>query len=80
MAVLLDNFLAASNEMKKKDRLRKIEEGKMHKQLKNPLDPLLLKLAKDYTNDSNLSEILQNLFKANYCNTLQYLHFASFEV
>ena len=31
--------------------------------MKNPLDPLLLKLSKDYMNDAGLSLILQDLFK-----------------
>jgi hypothetical protein len=33
------------------------------KQVKNPLDPLLLQLSKDYTNDADLSARLQTLFK-----------------
>ena len=63
MAVLLDNFLAASNEMKNRERARLIEEGKSHKHLRNPLDPLLLKLSKEYVSEADLSEILQDLFK-----------------
>ena len=63
MAVLLDNFLSASNEMKMDERAMEIQENKAQKHLKNPLDPLLLKLARDYTSDANLSEILQDLFK-----------------
>ncbi len=63
MAVLLDNFLSASNEMKKEERAKQLQESKSQKHLKNPLDPLLLKLAKEYTSDANLSEILQDLFK-----------------
>ena len=63
MAVLLDNFLSASNEMKMDERAMEMQESKSQKHLKNPLDPLLLKLARDYTSDANLSEILQDLFK-----------------
>ena len=34
-------------------------------QMKNPLDPLLLKLCKDYRNDAGLSTMLQDLFKVS---------------
>ena len=63
IAVLLDNFLSASNEMKVADRIKAIQVNELQKQVKNPLDPLLLKLSKDYTNQAGLTEILRDLFK-----------------
>ena len=63
IAVLLDNFLSASNEMKVAERLKLIQHNELQKQVKNPLDPLLLKLSKDYTNDAGLSDLLRDLFK-----------------
>jgi hypothetical protein len=63
IAVLLDNFLTASNEIKLSERLKIIRENQSQKQVKNPLDPLLLQLAKDYMNDAGLSAILQDLFR-----------------
>jgi hypothetical protein len=63
IAVLLDNFLTASNEMKTAEKLKAIQQTQSKKLMKNPLDPLLLKLAKEYTNDDGLSSILQDLFK-----------------
>jgi hypothetical protein len=63
IAVLLDNFLAASNELKQEERLKAIQVSELQKQLKNPLDPLLLKLSKDYTNQAGLTDMLRNLFK-----------------
>jgi hypothetical protein len=63
IAVLLDNFLTASNEMKMAERLKAIQVNELHKQVKNPLDPLLLKLSKDYNNQAGLTEILRDLFK-----------------
>ena len=63
IAVLLDNFLTASNEMKMAERAKAIEQNQAQKLVKNPLDPLLLKLAKEYANDEALSTILQDLFK-----------------
>jgi hypothetical protein len=63
IAVLLDNFLSASNEMKVAERLKLIQHNELQKQVKNPLDPLLLKLSKDYTNDAGLTDLLRDLFK-----------------
>ena len=63
IAVLLDNFLTASNEMKLAERLQDIQVNELQKQLKSPLDPLLLKLSKDYTNQAGLTDMLRNLFK-----------------
>jgi len=63
IAVLLDNFLTASNDMKTEEKLRAIQQNQSQKHVKNPLDPLLLKLAKEYTNEAGLSTILQDLFK-----------------
>jgi hypothetical protein len=63
IAVLLDNFLAASNEMKTEERHKAIQQNQSQKHVKNPLDPLLLKLAKEYTNEDGLSSILRDLFK-----------------
>jgi hypothetical protein len=45
------------------ERLKAIQVNELQKQVKNPLDPLLLKLSKDYTNQAGLTEILRNLFK-----------------
>ena len=37
----------------------------MRKQLKNPLDPLLLRLAMDYVDDADLSARLASLFQVS---------------
>ena len=63
VAILLDNFLAASNALKMEKELRVIQRKQTRKQLKNPLDPLLLRLSKDYTNEADLSKRLRELFK-----------------
>ncbi len=63
IAVLLDNFLTASNELKTAERVKAIQQNQAQKLVKNPLDPLLLKLAKEYSNDEALSTILLDLFK-----------------
>jgi hypothetical protein len=73
IAVLLDNFLSASNEMKVAERLKAIQVNELQKQVKNPLDPLLLKLSKDYTNQAGLTEILRDLFKVSQSATNQML-------
>lgn len=35
------------------------------KQLKNPLEPLLMKLAREFTDDQDLSDRLQKLYKVS---------------
>ena len=65
IAVLLDNFLAASNAMKREKHNLLIQAKRKAKRFKNPLDPLLLRLSKEYINDADLSERLQELFKAS---------------
>ena len=65
IAVLLDNFLAASNAMKVEKELRIIQTKQTKKQLRNPMDPLLLRLSKDYTNETDLSKRIRDLFSAS---------------
>ena len=69
VAILLDNFLAASNALKMEKELRVIQRKQTRKQLKNPLDPLLLRLSKDYTNEADLSKRLRELFKVGRGST-----------
>ena len=73
IAVLLDNFLSASNEMKLAERVKAIQLNELQKQVKNPLDPLLLKLSKDYTNQAGLTDILRDLFKVGQSTMKQTL-------
>jgi hypothetical protein len=63
IAVLLDNFLTASESMKAEEYKRTIREKQMAKHIKNPLDPLILRLSKDYISDADLSTRLDELFK-----------------
>jgi hypothetical protein len=62
IAVLLDNFHSASKRMKVNkamEALRLIQRDK----LTNPLDPLLLRLSKDFTDEADLTRRIQELFK-----------------
>ena len=63
IAVLLDSFLTANKSIKDEEIMRKLKEHQLQKQLKNPLDPLLLELAKEYLNDVDLSARLHRLFQ-----------------
>jgi hypothetical protein len=63
IAVLLDNFLAASNRIKEEEARQAVQTSRGLKRLSNPLDPLLLQLSKEYAGDGDLSARLQNLFK-----------------
>ena len=90
IAVLLDNFLAASNAMKVEKELSVLQTKQNKKQLKNPLNPLLLRLSKDYTNEADLSKRIRDLFSASKPASLTintrfsvpfpviYCHFANF--
>ncbi len=61
--MLLDNFLSASEAMKAEEYKRMIKVKQVEKHFKNPLDPLILRLSKDYTNDADLTARLEELFK-----------------
>ena len=47
--------------------VRKTEERKRERQMHGPLEPLLFKLARDFTDDEDLSERLQKLYQARVC-------------
>ena len=49
--------------MKAKEYKRTIREKQIENHFKNPLDPLILRLSKDYINDADLSNRLDELFK-----------------
>ena len=63
IAVLLDNFLSASENLKQEEHRRHIQERQLEKHFQNPLDPLILRLSKDYINEEDLSSRLKELFK-----------------
>ena len=62
MAVLLDNFVTVSMRMENDDKKKVAKEKKASSQFQNPLEPLIAKLANEYTDTTNLSAKLASLF------------------
>jgi hypothetical protein len=63
VAVLLDNFVTVSMRMENDEKERAAIEKKASSQFQNPLEPLIAKLANDYTDTSSLSTKLASLFQ-----------------
>ena len=63
MAVLLDNFVSASAKIEDDEKRRVLEEKRRRQQTRNPLEPLLKKLAKEYVDDADLSDKLRCLYQ-----------------
>ena len=62
VAVLLENFVAASRRMEEEEELEHVEEMKMLSEFKNPLEPLLAKLARSFVDDADLSDKLKTVY------------------
>jgi hypothetical protein len=63
VAVLLDNFIQASAKIEQDDHEDSIRLQKAASRMRYPLDPLLEKLSKEYSDDADLSVRLLDLFK-----------------
>jgi ribosomal protein L16 Arg81 hydroxylase len=72
VAVLLDNFIGASTQMELEERLRLTELKAREQQMRNPLESLLMKLAKEFSDSEDLSERLQKLYQV-CCRTSKWL-------
>mmetsp|Transcript_52853 Transcript_52853/g.139104 ORF Transcript_52853/g.139104 Transcript_52853/m.139104 type:complete len:648 (+) Transcript_52853:92-2035(+) len=85
--VLLDNFIAASSRMALEKKLMDAQMQKNEQQMKNPLEPLLLSLAREFSDDQDLSDRLQRIYQlldhdnsggvgcAEFCASMRKLHF-----
>ncbi len=63
MAALLDNFISASSEMEMGEKLRQREAAVRDRLERNPMEPLLIKLAREFTDSQDLSERISKLYK-----------------
>uniref|UniRef100_A0A7S0MVB5 EF-hand domain-containing protein n=2 Tax=Cryptomonas curvata TaxID=233186 RepID=A0A7S0MVB5_9CRYP len=63
VAVLLDNFIGASTRMEMDEKLEQAERKQREQQMKNPLEPLLLKLAREFSDSQDLSDRLRCLYE-----------------
>jgi hypothetical protein len=64
VAVLLDNFVTVSMRMENEEKKKASKEKKAASQFQNPLEPLIKKLANDFTDNDSLSAKLLALFQA----------------
>ncbi len=65
VAVLLDNFVTVSMRMDNDEKKKASQEKKAASQFQNPLEPLIKRLAHDYTDNASLSAKLFSLFQAS---------------
>jgi hypothetical protein len=63
VAALLDNFISASSEMEMEEKLLQSKAYVRDRLERNPMEPLLIKLARDFTDSQDLSERLLKLYK-----------------
>ncbi len=63
VAALLDNFISASTQMELDEKLQQAKECVRDRLERNPMEPLLIKLARDFTDSKDLSDRLSKLYK-----------------
>jgi uncharacterized protein YaaW (UPF0174 family) len=68
VAVLLDNFVSASSMIEDEETQIMLEEKRRRQLVKNPLEPLLKKLAKEFVDDTDLSNKLRHLYEVSFTN------------
>ena len=64
MAVLLDGFIGASTRIDLEEQLVRADLQQREQQARNPLEPLLLKLAREFSDSEDLSRRLHKLYQA----------------
>ncbi len=62
MAALLDNFITASSEMEMEEKVLQSKALVLDRLERNPMEPLLIKLARDFTDSQDLSDRLLKLY------------------
>ncbi len=67
VAVLLDTFVSTRQMLEDERMEAKLVDLVASRTIHNTLDPLLERLAKEYTDDADLSQRLHELFKVHTC-------------
>jgi hypothetical protein len=65
VAVLLDNFVAASLRLEREERARQMREETRLREFRSPMEPLLAKLANSFVDDADLSLKLGSLYEVH---------------
>ena len=63
VAVLLENFVAASRRMEEDEKAERIRERSILSEFKNPLEPLLAKLASSFVDNADLTLKLLTVYE-----------------
>ncbi len=63
VAALLDNFISASSELESEEKLLQTQACMRDRLERNPMEPLLIKLAREFTDSQDLSDRLSKLYK-----------------
>ena len=63
VAALLDNFICASSRMEMEEKLQQAQACVRDRLERNPMEPLLIKLAREFTDSHDLSDRLSKLYK-----------------
>ena len=74
MAALLDNFISASSEMDMEEKVKQAQAFVRDRMELNPMEPLLIKLARDFTDSQDLSDRLLKLYKVSRLVFLRFMH------
>ncbi len=74
VAALLDNFICATSEIEAEEKLLEADLCVRDRLERNPMEPLLIKLAREFTDSQDLSDRLMKLYKVssgNYSDPIQ---------
>ncbi len=66
VAALLDNFISSSAQIEIEQRLKEAHSCVRDQTERNPMEPLLIKLAREFTDSQDLSDRLLKLYKVEY--------------
>uniref|UniRef100_A0A7S0MCA4 Ion transport domain-containing protein n=1 Tax=Cryptomonas curvata TaxID=233186 RepID=A0A7S0MCA4_9CRYP len=64
VAVLLENFVSTSTRMDEEEQVERAVEQARENELRNPMEPLLVQLLREYSDSADLSKRLSILFQA----------------
>jgi pantoate kinase len=63
VAALLDNFISSSSQIEIEEKLKEADLCVRDRLERNPMEPLLIKLAREFTDSQDLSDRLLKLYK-----------------
>ncbi len=63
VAALLDNFISSSSQIEIEEKLQEADLCVRDRLERNPMEPLLIKLAREFTDSHDLSDRLLKLYK-----------------